>query len=239
MKISELKKELKSKGLPVTGNKQELIDRLTATVSSDLLDENDDDLDQDEQMTEEAIKEAEKELQSQANTSLSEEGSNPEETNKSNGEETENAEGKENKVDPPKDTSKEKLSTNGDEAEAKIKARAERFGGFQSDEAKKVARAARFGDTVANSDGKANNKKIGSAPAVDLDTLKKRADRFGSAVSPLVREAEVSEAIKRRQERFGIVTKEEPKPKKVLLNAGVNSVLLDEKLKARAARFQL
>ena len=35
--------------------------------------------------------------------------------------------------------------------------------------------------------------------------------RFGAAVSPLVQTAELSEAIKRRQERFGVVTKDEPK----------------------------
>ena len=35
--------------------------------------------------------------------------------------------------------------------------------------------------------------------------------RFGAAVSPLVKEAEVSEAIKRRQDRFGVVAKDEPK----------------------------
>merc|ERR1719461_2302696 len=67
MKIAELKKELKSKGLPISGNKQELIERLEAAAGTELLDENDDDLDQDEQMTEEAIKEAEKELEAQGN----------------------------------------------------------------------------------------------------------------------------------------------------------------------------
>jgi len=52
-----------------------------------------------------------------------------------------------------------------------------------------------------------------------------------------VKSAELNEAIKRRQERFGVISKEEPKLKKVALNSGVNSVVLDEKMKARQARF--
>ena len=52
--------------------------------------------------------------------------------------------GKEN---APDNTSPTKVSvvTSPDQNEEKLKARAERFGGFQSDEAKKAARAARLG----------------------------------------------------------------------------------------------
>ena len=69
--------------------------------------------------------------------------------------------------------------------------------------------------------------KIGAAPPADLDLLKKRAERFGTvglrfpylsgdyfhfqATSTAVKSAELSEAIKRRQERFGVISKEEPK----------------------------
>ena len=59
-----------------------------------------------------------------------------------------------------------------------------------------------------------------------MDLLKKRADRFGTvrfcvildqtrkihqATSTALKKAEVSEAIKRRQERFGVITADEPK----------------------------
>ena len=81
------------------------------------------------------------------------------------------------------------------------------------------------------------NKKLGEAPAVDPDTLKKRAERFGGSVSSSLKNIEVQEAIKRRQERFGVVEKNEPKPKKVSLNKSENSVVLDEKMKARQQRF--
>merc|ERR1719323_1829234 len=86
--------------------------------------------------------------------------------------------------------------------------------------------------------GKPGGGKISSAGSeVDVDLLKKRADRFGTATSTALKKAEVSEAIKRRQERFGVITADEPKPKKVTLNAGTNSVVMDEKMKARQERF--
>merc|ERR1719323_3065400 len=45
-----------------------------------------------------------------------------------------------------------------EDMEEKIKSRAERFGGFQSDDAKKLARAAKFGTGATNGAG---NTKIG------------------------------------------------------------------------------
>ena len=89
-----------------------------------------------------------------------------------------------------------------------------------------------------------------------MDTLKKRAERFGGSTSNTLKKMEVDEAIKRRQERFGVVDKNEPKvrwiasqlqslhtflfqPKKISLNAGANSVVMYEKMKARQQRFGL
>ena len=66
----------------------------------------------------------------------------------------------------------------------------------------------RFGDMVPKVEGKT---KIGGAPPADLDLLKKRAERFGTATSTVVKTAELSDAIKRRQERFGVIAKDEPK----------------------------
>lgn len=232
MKIAELKKELKAKGLPVSGKKEELIERLEATVDTALLDENDDDLDQDdEQMTEEAIKEAEKELQD-PDVSLTEPEPEKAAAPEDSSDDKENTQAEE--------TVKKVTSPAADPAEL-IKARAERFGGFQSDEAKIAARAARFADMFPAKEAEAakGSTKIGAAPPPDLDQLKKRAERFGTAVSPLVKQAEVSDAIKRRQERFGIISKDEPKAKKPVFNAGQNSVVLDEKMKARAERFKV
>ena len=56
----------------MSGNKQELVDRLLAADNTALLD---DDLDQDEQISEEAIKAAEEELQKQTDLKLSDDPS--------------------------------------------------------------------------------------------------------------------------------------------------------------------
>jgi len=228
MKITELKKELKAKGLPLSGNKQELVERLEAAEGTALLDEHDDDLDLDQdQLTEDAIEQVEKQLQTSGESLPKVDESPTKIVLKETSENKENTEQvTEKKCPEPEDPA------------AKINARAERFGGFQSNEAKKAARAERFKDMMEGMKG-TNNKKIGAAPPADLELLKKRSERFGAVVSPIVQEVEVSDAIKRRRERFGVVTKDEPKPKKVLLNAGVNSVILDEKLKSRQERFGL
>jgi len=240
-KVADLKAELKAKGLPVSGNKQDLIERL----QNSLLDEGDDLLDQDDSMTAEAILKAEEELKVAKTTpapKINREGPIVAES-------TEKPEPVVTKTDPkppgkenaPSNVTPTKASaiTSPNQTEDKIKARAERFGGFQSDDAKKSARAARFGISDVKGAAAAGNKKLGEAPAVDADTLKKRAERFGGSVSSSLKNMEVQEAIKRRQERFGVVEKNEPKPKKVMLNSGANSIVLDEKMKARQQRFGL
>lgn len=99
---------------------------------------------------------------------------------------------------------------------------------------KKKARAERFG------------LKLGSAPPVDLETLKKRAERFGQSSSNVMKKAELDEKIKKRQERFGEV-KAEPVVKKmkkneVLSGLEINKTITapkDEKMIKRAERFGL
>jgi len=147
-KVADLKTELKSKGLPVSGNKQDLIERL----QSALLDEGDDLLDQDDSMTQEAILQAEAELKvtkepqpaaaaPKINRSAAVAAAVESETaGEAAGDGKENA-GAAANTSPVKIVSKPVASS--DESADKIKARAERFGGFQSDDAKKNARAAR------------------------------------------------------------------------------------------------
>lgn len=228
MKVAELKEALQSKGLPASGNKADLIERLQtseAIVEDDILD-------QDDSMTEEAIKQAEEELKSQSPTKVKRAQIG---FNKTESKSAESEKGKEN--EPTDGEIETKSSPTKDDVAEKIKSRAERFGGFQSDDAKKAARAAKFGDMLGKQEG---GGKISSACSeVDVDQLKKRADRFGTATSTALKKAEVSEAIKRRQERFGVITADEPKPKKVTLNAGINSVVMDEKMKARMERFKM
>jgi len=247
MKIADLKSELKNKGLPVTGNKQDLIERLK--TSGDLDIDDSDLLDQDDSMTAEAIKKAEKELnvetktpkinRSVAITSPDKESDNAKESDDpTEGKENAPVSANTNGQTPVKEVDSPTKESPANDSADKIKARAERFGGNQSDDAKKTARAERFSDMV----GGEKSKKIGDAPSADLDLLKKRAERFGTASSTVMKKAELSDAIKRRQERFGVVTKDEPKAKKAVNLPGVvggNSVVLDEKMKARQERFKL
>jgi len=229
MKIAELKDALKAKGLPSSGVKADLVERLRASEVED------DILDQDDSMTEEAIKQAEEELKNQSPTKLK----RTQILSPAKEDAEVKAKGKENEPTAAVEAEKPKVAS--ETAADKIKARAERFGGFQGDEAKKAARAAKFGDMLSQSSGESKSgklSKVGASPA-DLEAIRKRADRFGTATSSVLKKAEVSEAIKRRQERFGVITADEPKPKKVSLNGGQNSVVMDEKMKARMERFKM
>jgi len=238
MKIAELKAALEAKGLPVVGKKQDLVDRLKASEE----DGDDDILDQDDSMTAEAIKLAEEEL-SKSDAVKSPPAKlkrvpiaspdKPDANVDASPKVIKLKNGKENEPDKVSNPTKVQIpKPTAEDLEAKIKSRAERFGGFQSDEAKKAARAAKFGSMLGKS------SPSSQAPALDIDVLKKRAGRFGTAISPALKTAEVSEAIKRRQERFGVVSPDEPKPKMVTLNSGVNSVIMDEKMKKRLERFK-
>merc|ERR1712032_122476 len=152
--------------------KADLIERLQtseAIVEDDILD-------QDDSMTEEAIKQAEEELKSQSPTKVkrtqigfNKTGSKPAESEK----------GKEN--EPTAEKIETQSSPTKDDVAEKIKSRAERFGGFQSDDAKKAARAAKFGDMLGKQQG--GGKITSAGTEVDVDLLKKRADRFGTATS--------------------------------------------------------
>merc|ERR1712032_1495487 len=131
--------------------------------------------------------------------------------NKTGSKPAESEKGKEN--EPTAEKIETQSSPTKDDVAEKIKSRAERFGGFQSDDAKKAARAAKFGDMLGKQQG--GGKITSAGTEVDVDLIKKRA------------------------ERFGVITADEPKPKKVTLNAGINSVVMDEKMKARMERFKM
>ena len=59
-----------------------------------------------------------------------------------------------------------------------------------------------------------------------MDTLKKRAERFGGSTSNTLKKMEVDEAIKRRQERFGVVDKNEPTVRRIASQANFNVLIL-------------
>ena len=79
--------------------------------------------------------------------------------------------------------------------------------------------------------------QIGESPGVDLDTLKRRAERFGQSNSTTMQKLELQEKIKERESRFGKVdtsTTENKRPRIVSPN---QNLVVDEKMKKRAERF--
>ncbi|KAF4107132.1 SAP domain-containing ribonucleoprotein isoform X1 [Onychostoma macrolepis] len=90
-----------------------------------------------------------------------------------------------------------------DEVDERLQKRAERFNLPPNADSKKAARAARFGLEEPES---VSSKGTSTKPNVDVEVLKKRAERFGMNVSSVSKKIEDDEKLKKRKERFGIVT---------------------------------
>ncbi|KAJ8260193.1 hypothetical protein GJAV_G00178140 [Gymnothorax javanicus] len=178
LKLAELKQECAARGLDIKGNKGELIARLQVYLEEH----------GDEEVNEEEVL-----------------GDDTEEDIPTKGVET-------SKQKPQKaleaasvqDALKVVKIPQSMSVEEKMKKRAERFnltGGGD----KMAARAARFGLPVASS-ASTQGASANSKPGVDVDLLKKRAQRFGMNVSSISKKAEDEEKLKKRKERFGILT---------------------------------
>ncbi|XP_067141625.1 SAP domain-containing ribonucleoprotein isoform X2 [Centruroides vittatus] len=75
---------------------------------------------------------------------------------------------------------------------------------FSNSSEKLKLRAERFGsDAKSDKTVKSLSGNIGAAP-IDLDCLKKRAERFGQNVSTIMKEIEEKTRILKRKERFGV-----------------------------------
>ncbi|XP_066527153.1 SAP domain-containing ribonucleoprotein isoform X1 [Hoplias malabaricus] len=83
--------------------------------------------------------------------------------------------------------------------------RAERFNLPPDADSKKAARAARFGIAATATAPSKGTSAIPKAN-VDVEVLKKRAERFGMNVSSVSKKVEEDEKLKKRKERFGIMT---------------------------------
>ncbi|XP_037539795.1 SAP domain-containing ribonucleoprotein [Nematolebias whitei] len=180
LKLAELRQECDARGLETKGNKGELIARLQAYLEEHGEEE---DVDVDDVLAEDAVDFTKVEssdtvkVDNDSETAVSEPP----------------AEKKLVKVTPP-------LS-----AGERLQKRAERFNVPASADSKKAMRVARFGlptDASSPSPGVVANSKA----AVNIDQLKKRAERFGVNVSTISQKVEDDEKLKKRKERFGILT---------------------------------
>ncbi|XP_014847370.1 PREDICTED: SAP domain-containing ribonucleoprotein [Poecilia mexicana] len=178
LKLAELRQECEARGLETKGNKGDLIARLQA-----YLEEHEEDVDVDDVLADDSVDFGKVES---SDTIKVDNGSEVIESEPP-------AEKKVVKISPP-------LS-----ASERLQKRAERFNLPASAESKKALRAARFGtpsDSSSPSPGVVANSKAG----VNVDALKKRAERFGMNVSSVSQKIVEDEKLKKRKERFGILT---------------------------------
>ncbi|XP_076023275.1 SAP domain-containing ribonucleoprotein [Genypterus blacodes] len=177
LKLAELRQECEARGLDSKGNKGELIARLQAYLEEH---EDDADVNIDDVLAEDA-----------------EDFSKVESAN--DVKDIEEAASTESEPTPAKVVVK--ISPPSSVGE-RLQKRAERFNLPATTDSKKALRAARFGSAAEASspapDAVANNK----AP-VNVDQLKKRAERFGMNVSSVSQKIEDDEKLKKRKERFG------------------------------------
>ncbi|XP_061760303.1 SAP domain-containing ribonucleoprotein [Nerophis ophidion] len=200
LKLAELRQECEARGLETKGNKGELIARLQT-----YLEEQEDDVDVDDVLADDTVDFAKSEEIVDNGKVLKDSESPVAELP---------AEKKIVKITPPAT------------ADERLQKRVERFNLPASAEDKKAQRAARFGLPNTVSSPSTGTTATSKAP-VNVDQLKKRAERFGMNVSSVSQKMEEDEKLKKRKERFGIQT----------ASGTVGSADTEAKKVKRAARF--
>ncbi|KAI4823573.1 hypothetical protein KUCAC02_012152 [Chaenocephalus aceratus] len=187
LKLAELRQECEARGLDTKGNKGELIARLQAYLeehgeTTDFTLRHEEDVDVDDVLAEDT----------EEFTKV--DGADDLKSEKEPTEEETAEDKKVVKIVPPSSTGE------------RLQKRAERFNLPATAESKKAIRAARFGETTEKSapaPTAAGGVAAAKAP-VNVDQLKKRAERFGMNVSSVSQKIEEDEKLKKRKERFGV-----------------------------------
>ncbi|XP_041654309.1 SAP domain-containing ribonucleoprotein [Cheilinus undulatus] len=177
LKLAELRQECEARGLETKGNKGELIARLQA-----YLEEHEEDVDVDDVLAEDT--EDFTKVESANNVKVSKDP--------------------ESESEPPAEKKVVKITAPSSASE-RLQKRAERFNMPATAESKKAMRAERFGTTTSASTP-SSGLTANSKTAVNMDQLKKRAERFGINVSSVSQKLEEDEKLKKRKERFGVLT---------------------------------
>lgn len=227
MKVADLRLELKQRGLPTTGNKTELVERLQLAIHGDSalsLDETAEEiLDEDAVLGDEEIEELsskpdsqevneKRKLSTESNVSVKKIILNRKPVVEDiKNDQTEKIE-PDTKITESSQPERKiiKLSQLG--IKERLELRAKKFGMPLSESAKKEARSARFSINNYNNTSAASVK---TPVHTTYEVLKKRAERFGTSVSTLMEKAELEARIEKRKARFGEV---KPAGEKVFSN---------------------
>ncbi|XP_013404173.1 SAP domain-containing ribonucleoprotein [Lingula anatina] len=211
MKVADLKTHLKNLGLPVSGNKADLVQRLQehfASANEDLLNDDLDDVLTEDPPPKPAAQPTTATKKPVTVKPLQEKRQSVTLTNNAIGG------GGDHVTKVSGMTDAERLAE-----------RAKKFG-VVSEEAKKKLRAEKFGLPVPADTKTKTSGNITTAPAADLEKLKKRAERFGITTSSTLSNVDKQEKLLKRKERFGVVV-------------GTTNSDVEEKKKKRAERFGL
>jgi len=232
MKVTELKAELKSRGLPVSGAKAELIERL-----ENYMQEHEGVEVVEEEETEESVENEAASGEKASDDKVEESASNDISVNanesQNNGEiveeESASSPAPQNSISTAEEETAEKVNMSNVSEKDKKAARANRFAGGNitgntTDELnKKQSRADRFGITESKSTNKSDKS----------ESLKRRAERFGlsngssSTTATVNGSSDQVKKLKSRADRFGNGT----------IGGGLGNAGSDDKKAARAARF--
>lgn len=205
MKVTELKQALKDRSLPSSGTKPELVKRLEEALGGDAVESSNEagSVDDSLQEIEDEILNEDTDTDVPAPTKPAEAEIVPHKkietimAPKDDGDSAKSDVAKE--ADSGNIAKPEAVSKLSEEERKKL--RAEKYG-IVSPEDQKSKRAERFGLPMTGTTN--TSAKISSTGTeVDLDKLKKRAERFGEVVSTSLSKVDVDEKMRKRAARFG------------------------------------